>query len=200
MSAKNRRMAMLAIAGLSTGVVLRRTVLAVASNTSKAFDASMRKRFLSMRGRNADVVSQLVTILSAPALLVTGTSALAFSLRRRGRAIWLPIAAAPFLAMTAGAIFSRTLPQQNGPDSTEGEPGFPSGHTTGLTAEAATIAYICRREDLIGSQAATALLTAAFLGGINRLYRDRHWATDIIAGWSAGLVIAAFCATLSEVL
>jgi undecaprenyl-diphosphatase len=194
------RLVGLVSAGAAGVAILRRTALAVASTESAAFDAAVREQVLSLQSAGGDVVSQVVTALSAPALLVIVNCAVAYALRRRGRAIWLPIAAAPFLSMTAGATFSRTLPQQFAPGSADCEPCFPSGHTTGSTAEAATIAYLGIREGFVSGTGGAVLLLGAGLEGVNRLYRDRHWASDIIAGWSAGLAIASICAIASEIL
>ena len=36
--------------------------------------------------------------------------------------------------------------------------------------------------------------------GITRLYRDRHWASDVLAGWVAGTAVAATSALLYESL
>jgi membrane-associated phospholipid phosphatase len=149
-----------------------------------------------------DEVSKFVTPLTAPALLVTSSLILALRVRHRGVHVWLPIAASPLVAMMAGQTFTKCLPQQHSPSSKDGEcePCFPSGHTTGATAEMLTIAYVLRQESLIGAGGALALLTMPIIGGLNRLYRDRHWASDIVAGGAAGVVIASLLSALSEAL
>jgi undecaprenyl-diphosphatase len=66
---------------------------------------------------------------------------------------------------------------------------FPSGHSTGsfafassLTVEAAR--HWPRRAVLIGSLA----YGGAFLDGVSRVYRDRHWPSDVAAGALVGTV------------
>lgn len=139
----------------------------------------------------------MVVGLSAPGLAIAATIAVAFSVRRRGARVWLPIAISPLMAMTAGRMFTELLPQQSAPDSDE--PGFPSGHTTGLTAEVLTVAYVLSRERMAGRAAAAATLSLfPILAGMNRVYRDRHWASDVVAAWAAGAAVAAGCAILYE--
>jgi len=147
---------------------------------------------------SGDVVSLVVTACAAPALLMSTTLLTAFFLRHRGRAVSFPLAAAPFSAMALGALFTHFLPQQSAPDSEGWEPCFPSGHTTGMTAELMTLSYFLRREGIIGDPGAIAIAAFCVPGGLNRLYRDRHWASDIVAGWSAGLFVAASCIAVSE--
>ena len=137
----------------------------------------------------------MVVGLSAPGLAIAATIAVAFSVRRRGARAWLPIAISPLMAMAAGRMFTELLPQQCAPDSDE--PGFPSGHTTGLTAEVLTVAYVLSRERMAGGAAAT-LSLFPIVAGMNRVYRDRHWASDVVAAWAAGAAVAAGCAILYE--
>jgi undecaprenyl-diphosphatase len=165
---------------------------AVANGSARAIDEEVRKRILARRAPALDAASGVITPLTAPALLIAASLALAFAVRRRGARVALPIAAAPFVAMIAGRTFTQMLPQQESP--VECEPCFPSGHTTGATAEAFTIAYVLRREKIIAAPLALAIVAVPFIGGANRLYRDRHWSTDIVAGWSAGAAIAAMMA------
>ena len=79
------------------------------------------------------------------------------------------------------------------PDTGNGERAeatFPSGHTTGVTAEALAIAYILSREKLASPAVLAALLAWPFVVGVTRLYRDRHWLSDVLAGWVAGTAVA----------
>jgi membrane-associated phospholipid phosphatase len=76
---------------------------------------------------------------------------------------------------------------------------FPSGHTTGATALALTMAYVLYRERLISRATAVAIATLApTVMGVYRVLDDEHWATDIFGGWVLGAAIAtASVATLT---
>ena len=68
---------------------------------------------------------------------------------------------------------------------------YPSGHTTGTTALALTLAHVLRRERLISSKRAAAIaIVPPALMGAYRVIADDHWATDVIGGWLLGGAIA----------
>ena len=167
-----------------------------------SLDHSVRAALLPVRGARVDALSGVLTAFNAPGFLVPATLAVAFSQRHRGVAAWLPIALAPFLAMTAGQLMTLHGPRQFPPDS-EGEDCvscFPSGHTTGFTTEALTVAYILRRERVLSRGQTLAMLMLPLAAGMNRLYRDRHWASDIAGGLAAGTAVGAVCAIVSDIL
>ena len=75
------------------------------------------------------------------------------------------------------------------------EPSFPSGHASVTTATLCATAYAAGAR---GAPLAYAIPIAASLSagvGLSRLVLDKHWATDVIAGWLVG-VGAASVATL----
>jgi undecaprenyl-diphosphatase len=189
--------AILALTAASgAAIALYATSKAVATGESAPVDHAVRHEIRREANPLLDAASATLTFLTAPALLIPASFALAFDLRRRGTRVWLPIASSPVLAMLAGALFTKTLPQQTAPSAPE--PSFPSGHTTGLTAETLTASYLLRRERKISRTSAAMLVCLPILGGLNRLYRDRHWSSDIAAGWAAGSGIAATLIALSE--
>jgi len=154
-------------------------------------------------------------LLSMPGIVLPATLLTAWWLHRRGRSSAAEtLLLAPALAMTAGAACSTLLAQRNPPDVEidtsagtaaaalpEGashravvtKPSFPSGHTTGVTAEALSIAYVLHRERLVSPRGLAALLGWPVLVGASRVYRDRHWLTDVLGGWAAGTAVAALC-------
>lgn len=66
----------------------------------------------------------------------------------------------------------------------EGDPSFPSGHTTGVTAFAVSFFLICNKKW------SWAFLPVALLMGVCRLYLAVHFATDVIAGFLVGIVVS----------
>jgi membrane-associated phospholipid phosphatase len=76
---------------------------------------------------------------------------------------------------------------------------FPSGHATASTAICCTLAYVYWREGMIGRSTALAFtIVAPLLIGVSRVYLNVHWATDVLGGWCAGLLIAVLCALLYD--
>jgi undecaprenyl-diphosphatase len=76
---------------------------------------------------------------------------------------------------------------------------FPSGHATASAAICCTLAYVYWREGYLRRR--TALLFAIlvpFLVGFSRVYLNVHWATDVLGGWSSGLLIAVLSALLYD--
>jgi membrane-associated phospholipid phosphatase len=67
---------------------------------------------------------------------------------------------------------------------------FPSGHATASAAVWCTLSYITYREGLTPrSQAIWVAIIPPLLIGLSRVYLGVHWATDVLAGWSLGLLI-----------
>ncbi|PPJ37132.1 hypothetical protein C5E45_15785 [Nocardia nova] len=79
---------------------------------------------------------------------------------------------------------------------TETSPSFPSGHTLGSTAVTGVLAAMivlspCGRVARVTAVAAAALFAVVI--GLTRIYLGVHWTTDVLAGWSIGLVWLALC-------
>lgn len=197
-----RSVAALVALGATASVILARLARAVESRELEDFDQRVRAQLLPFRSRQLDAVSAVITAMSAPAFLVPVTMAIAFSQRKRGTSSWLPLALAPVAAMTAGQLMTLRGPKQFPPASSDEDcsPCFPSGHTTGLTAEAMTVAYVLRREAVLSRNQTLALMAFPMVAGMNRLYRDRHWVSDIAGGLAAGTAVGAACALVSEIL
>jgi membrane-associated phospholipid phosphatase len=80
------------------------------------------------------------------------------------------------------------------PDVRRRTDSYPSGHTTGTTALALTLALVLRREGLISTRRAAAIaIGAPAIMGAYRVIADDHWATDVVGGWMLGGAIALAC-------
>ncbi|MEA2236615.1 MAG: undecaprenyl-diphosphatase [Thermoanaerobaculia bacterium] len=147
-----------------------------------------------------DSAMDVVSALSAPAFLVTATLLVAFAVRKRGRRVFLPIAFSPLAAMTAGSLMTSLMPVRYPPDAASKgyEPCFPSGHVTGATAELLVSCYVLVREQIVPAPVLSVAVVVPLLAGCARVYRGRHWSSDVIAGWLVGTALAAFCAATYE--
>jgi membrane-associated phospholipid phosphatase len=142
----------------------------------------------------------VVRFLSAPAVLVTASVLAAWIVRKRGLFVALPIAFSPLASMTAGSMLTKLLPPRFPPDAEEHgfEPCYPSGHTTGATAEVMASSYILMREGLVPPIAFPIALAIPLTAGCARVYLRRHWSSDAAAGWLAGAAIAGVLAATYE--
>jgi membrane-associated phospholipid phosphatase len=122
--------------------------------------------------------------------------------RRRGRHVaagaLIAPAAAIMLFMGIKQIFARARPPLAG-HLVLGTYAFPSGHATASTAVCCTLAYVYWREGFISRRAAIWIATLLpFLIGVSRVYLDVHWATDVLGGWSLGLLVAVLGGALYD--
>ena len=171
---------------------------------TQATDDAVRDMVQPARNAALELATRPVTVLSIPIMVVSATAALVWWLHRKGRTeAAYAVAFAPVAAAGLGQGFTSFLHQQRDPpDKADAPPGgkveasFPSGHTAGVTAEALAIAYILQNEGLSSAPVLASLVGWPLLVGITRVYRDRHWASDVLAGWLAGTAVAAASALL----
>lgn len=76
---------------------------------------------------------------------------------------------------------------------------FPSGHAATSAAVMVSLCYVLARERMISWPAAIVIGgSVPLIVGLTRLYLNVHWFTDVIGGWTVGLLVAAMCAALYE--
>jgi len=145
----------------------------------------------------ADIVSRVggVTPMEWTGILV------AIYLWTRGRrSAALAVAVSPVFALLTYAGARRALFRERPPSGAglhEATSSLPSAHSTTATAVCCTVAYVLWREQILPASVAISLaILPPLLIGVSRLYLDVHWTTDVLAGWIAGLLIAAFAALL----
>ena len=118
--------------------------------------------------------------------------------RAAGAAAILLAAAASALA---GPLFDKMLPQPPVPPGRKADPKptFPSGHAFGLGAVALAVAYVLRREGMIGPAAAAPLaLLPPLIGGVAKIIEKKHWPSEVAAGVLVAIVIASLSVLVYE--
>jgi membrane-associated phospholipid phosphatase len=183
---------------VTAAVLLALVAKKVSAKETEPVDKDIREVLQENRTPALDVAAKPITVMSIPLVIVAATASLVWWLHESDRNdAALAIGLTPILAAAAGQSFTMFFPQQSPPDATSAPTGkapeatFPSGHTTGVTAEALAIAYILSREKLASPTTLAALLAWPLVVGVTRLYRDRHWFSDVLAGWIAGIGVAS---------
>lgn len=123
--------------------------------------------------------------------------------KRRSKAVTLAIAAvgAGFLNVTLKAGFGRDRPELWARTVEAGFSSFPSGHAMTSLVVYGAIAYLLVRSVKGWRRWLVVILAALLIGaiGFSRLYLGVHWPTDVMAGYTAGLVWLIACIISLEV-
>ena len=136
-----------------------------------------------------------VTVLGGMTLAVAGY----LLMIRKYHAMWLVLVATTggLLANTMLKwVFSRERPQLVPHLSVVQTSSFPSGHSMLSAVVYLTLGVMLAR--LVPNRAAkiyflSMAILLSFLIGISRVYMGVHYPTDVLAGWTAGLVWALVC-------
>jgi undecaprenyl-diphosphatase len=164
-------------------------------------DSAARTWVLAHQSRPAVTAMSWVSTLGSvtPMALLAVAGALVMWWRERRHvvpALLLAPLAAVLTSHFVKRFVARSRPQGLG-HTVEGTYSFPSAHATTAAAVCLTLAYVFWRERLVtGAVALPIAVFVPLLVGVSRIYLDEHWATDVIGGWSLGLLIAALCAAL----
>jgi membrane-associated phospholipid phosphatase len=75
---------------------------------------------------------------------------------------------------------------------------YPSGHALQTSAIALTTGYVLVREGLAPRWSVAPLGVASLAAGAGRLLLDRHWTSDVLGGYLAGVALGASCAGVYE--
>jgi membrane-associated phospholipid phosphatase len=169
----------------------------VAQRRTRGLDSAVRTRIGTRHSRGAKTVVAALGYSGKSWVHGPAAALLAAYVNHRGslegsRAINL----ASTLATSSSKTFDWALKHRAPPPGRHAprEQSFPSGHTLETAALSLTAAYVLWREGMADPR--IAFPTAALiplLEGAGRLYLDRHWTTDVIAGLLGGVTIAAVC-------
>jgi len=175
---------------------------AVAGRDTSHRDGEVRSRFPKRRNRRTKRAAAALGPLGKEwvhAPLAIGVAAYAWRQGAGAGALAPPLASAAGTALSR--IFERAMPHRSPPPGRHSptEPSFPSGHSLETMAVALTSAYVLTREELLSARVALPVaLVVPVVSGLGRLYLDRHWGSDVLGGWLAGITVATLCAAVYE--
>ena len=173
----------------------------IAEAAPTSFDAAVQTWVLAHQAPLASQIFRWITMLGGitgmRVLAVAGAAYLWYRGRRRVAAgVVIAPVVADILFHVVKPLYARPRPLGLG-GLVDSSYSFPSGHATVSAAVCCTLAYVLWREGLMSGRAALVLaaLVPLLVGG-SRLYLNVHWATDVLGGWCAGVIIAVLSATL----
>jgi len=145
-----------------------------------------------------DAVADLLAPLypaGLPGVLIPAATLVAIWMRRRHARGWKQIETAALLGWLSHRavklFYHRQRPRgrlgTRRRDSRKRSDAYPSGHTTGVTMVAMTVAQLLRRNRMLPKSVALALgIGLPIAMGLNRVLSDEHWASDVLGGWLTG--------------
>lgn len=189
----------LAFAGLSA---------AVARGKLSRFDRGAKQRIRALRARAPD--APLVDVLARASgpigkwwAYLPASFATARRLEQRGRGVAaLTVAGTAVAAALLPPLLERWLPHR-APPPERGEPGeqsYPSGHALQTAALALATNYVLRREGLTPRWSSGPFALAPALAAGGKLLLERHWASDVLGGYLAGVALGSACVGGYELL
>ena len=177
---------------------------AVSRRRTLADDVGVRDGIQDARDSTGDAVAEVVDPIGKEWLHMPVSALISGVLV--GQGVGARAALPLFASVTselASRVFDRLPPNRKPPPGhpNQQKPSFPSGHANETTAVTFTTAYIMAREDKMAAAPAFAIAAILSIASpASRLYLDRHWTSDVIAGWCLGGSIAAASAAIYESL
>ena len=175
----------------------------VFAHESTSFDGVIQAWMLAHQHPFADrVFTWITTVGGITGMCVLALAGAAYLVVRGHRRVAGRVLVAPVVAIALFSVIKRIYarPRPLGLSGiVDSSYSFPSGHSTASAAACCTLAYVLWREGFIGRGTAWLLaVVAPLLIGLSRLYLNVHWATDVLGGWCAGLLIAVLSAALYD--
>ncbi|NKY55007.1 phosphatase PAP2 family protein [Nocardia flavorosea] len=187
-------MVLSAVLLLAAFAILTGTVLA---GVVTGLDMAIHEWFLGLRDETLTTVAVVITHAGGSAVMwmlaLVACAGLLWRGRRRDAALVAGVgAAAAVLVPVSKELIGRARPPLDDRLVAVDSPAFPSGHSAGSTAVIGVLAVLCclRFRHRVAARM-TVVLAAVFAGlvGLSRVYLGAHWATDVLAGWSLGVLL-----------
>ena len=186
------------------GGVIGFAVLArkVRRHQTRHLDGTVRKAVPKRHRRATRIAAESITPLGKwyGHMSLAGLAAAA-TWRSRGPRAAIPAASASAAAASLAWLLERVMRQRTPPPGRHSptEPSFPSGHALQTGAVAWATAYVLVREGLASpARAVPVAVVFPAVSGLAKLWLDRHWFTDVVAGYLLGGAIAASSAAAYE--
>jgi len=165
------------------------------------FDHAIRAWIMARQNADTHRFFDIVSTVGGVAPMQWAGILLAIWLWSRGRRrAAFGVVVSPLLAMLTYSGVRQFITRDRPPGAAglrEATSSFPSAHSTTAAAVCCTVAYILWRERMLSTPVAILLaVVPPLVIGVSRLYLDVHWMTDVFAGWTAGVVIAAIAGAL----
>lgn len=181
----------------------------VVQGDTQRFDMRLIRWFAAHRGPQAlqDVGRDLTALGGVTVLTLVTSAVVGFLLisRKRGAAILMIVAVLGGLVISSVIkhFVNRPRPPRQYQAAYVFTASFPSGHSmlsavTYLTLGALLAQVIQRRVLKLYVISIAVLVT--FLVGLSRVYLGVHWPTDVLAGWTCGLVWSLVCLSVAHQL
>ena len=184
--------AALTLLGVTTEDVTHHNGLSTSDRAHLRFFVDHRPDALVQLARN-------VTNLGAAPLLAVVALVSAVALWWRGQRVAVAVAPgaalgiAACIAAVAKSVVGRARPPLGVRLLAETEPSFPSGHSTDsaafYVALGLVLAMFVFRRPLARAVAVVAGALTTLAVGLTRLVLGVHWPTDVLAGWSIGVLV-----------
>jgi len=180
--------------------------LAVARGRTSRFDKQAKRSVHRLRVDSAHPKTLRVAALGTTPLgkwwgYMPASLFSARRLQRHGRtAAAVTLASSAAAAELVSLVLDKVAPLHPPPPERHApsKQGYPSGHALKSSAMALTTSYILLREGLAPSWSVAPFGLASLAAGAGRLVLDRHWTTDVLGGYCAGVALGATCAGLYE--
>lgn len=181
----------------------------VVDGDTQRFDNRAIRWFAAHRGPQAlqDVGRDLTALGGVTVLTLVTAAVVGFLLisRKRGAAILMVVAVVGGLTISSVIkhLVNRPRPPRQYQAAYVFTASFPSGHSmlsavTYLTLGALLAQVIQRR--LLKLYVILIAVLVTFLVGLSRVYLGVHWPTDVLAGWTGGLVWSLVCLSVAHQL